>query len=184
MELAYLENISKEFNYYKSLGEKTLDQLSETEINFIPNPEGNSIATIVKHLSGNMLSRWTNLFHEDGEKSWRNRDQEFINKKTSKNAVLDDWNAGWDCFFHTFNQLSETDLHTTIYIRNQGYTVLEALNRQLAHYAYHVGQLVFIGKFIKNTDWKSLSIPKGKSTDFNALKFSNKKSKTHFTEDL
>ena len=92
--------------------------------------------------------------------------------------------AGWDCFFNTFNQLSETDLHTIIYIRNQGHTVLEALNRQLAHYAYHVGQLVFIGKFIKNTDWKSLSIPKGKSTDFNALKFSNKKSKTHFTEDL
>ncbi len=184
MELAYLENISKEFNYYKLLGEKTLDQLSEAEINWIPNDEGNSIATIVKHLSGNMLSRWTNLFHEDGEKSWRNRDHEFINEERPKNAVLSDWNTGWDCFFNTFNQLSESDLHTIIYIRNEGHTVLEALNRQLAHYAYHVGQLVFIGKLIKNTDWKSLSITKGKSTDFNALKFSNKKSKTHFTEDL
>ena len=179
-----LESLSKEFNYYKSLGEKTLDQLSEAEINWIPNQEGNSIATIVKHLSGNMVSRWTNPFNEDGEKSWRNRDHEFINEENPKNAVLNDWNTGWNCFFDTFSQLSETDLNTIIYIRNQGHTVLEALNRQLAHYAYHVGQLVFIGKLIKNTDWKSLSIPKGKSIDYNASKFSNKKSKTHFTEDL
>ncbi|MDC1259915.1 DUF1572 domain-containing protein, partial [Flavobacteriaceae bacterium] len=121
---------------------------------------------------------------EDGEKSWRNRDYEFINEENSKNAVLNDWNTGWNCFFDTFSQLSETDLNTIIYIRNQGHTVLEALNRQLAHYAYHVGQLVFIGKLIKNTDWKSLSIPKGKSIDYNTSKFSNKKSKTHFTEDL
>ena len=184
MKVYYLKNISKEFNYYKSLGEKTINQLSDNELNWIPNEASNSIATIVKHLSGNMLSRWTNPFNEDGEKSWRNRDYEFINEENSKNAVLNDWNTGWNCFFDTFSQLSETDLNTIIYIRNQGHTVLEALNRQLAHYAYHVGQLVFIGKLIKNTDWKSLSIPKGKSTDFNALKFSNKKSKTHFTEDL
>ncbi len=179
-----IESLSKEFNYYRSLGEKTLDQLSETELNWTPNEGSNSIATLVKHLSGNMLSRWTNIFNEDGEKSWRNRDREFINEANSKAAILKDWTTGWDCFFDSFNQLGQSDLETIIYIRNQGHTVLEALNRQLAHYAYHVGQLVFIGKLIKNTDWVSLSIPKGKSADYNASKFSNKKSKTHFTEDL
>lgn len=129
MKGASLESLSKEFNYYKSLGEKTLDQLYGTEINWIPNQEGNSIATIVKHLSGNMVSRWTNLFDEDGEKSWRKRDQEFINERIPKNAVLNDWNTGWDCFFETFNKLSNSDLNTIIYIRNQGHTVQEALNR-------------------------------------------------------
>ena len=183
-KISILENISKEFNYYKSLGEKTMDQLSDTELNWAPNEESNSIATIVKHLSGNMLSRWTNIFKEDGEKSWRKRDQEFIIDACDKKAIFEHWNKGWDCFFDTFHQLETKDLNRIIYIRNQGHTVQEALNRQLAHYAYHVGQLVFIGKLIKNTDWQSLSIPRGTSEDFNASKFSKEKSKTHFTEDL
>ena len=180
----YKESLSKEFNYYKSLGEKTLDQLSDAELNWTPNEASNSVATLVKHLSGNMRSRWTNIFKEDGEKPWRNRDKEFITDKWDKKNVLKQWNLGWDCFFDAFNQFDATDLDKIIYIRNQGHTVQEALNRQLAHYAYHVGQLVFIGKQIKNIDWKTLSIPKGKSADYNASKFSNKKSKTHFTEDL
>ena len=184
MKNASLNSLSKEFNYYKSLGEKTLNQLSDSELNWTPNEASNSMATIVKHLSGNMLSRWTNIFKEDGEKIWRNRDQEFIADEWDKEAVLKQWNSGWNCFFDTFNQLESTELKKIIYIRNQGHTVLEALNRQLAHYAYHIGQLVFIGKLVKNTDWKSLSIPKGKSTEYNTLKFLNKKSKTHFTEDL
>ncbi len=183
-EAPYLENVSKEFHYYKSLGEKTMDQLSDTELNWTVNEESNSIATIVNHLSGNMLSRWTNIFKEDGEKSWRNRDQEFINAAMDKDTVLNHWNKGWDCFFDTFHQLDATDLNRIIYIRNQGHSVQEALNRQLAHYAYHIGQLVFLGKLIKNTNWQSLSIPKGNSGDFNASKFSKEKSKTHFTEDL
>ena len=183
-EAPYLESISKEFKYYKSLGEKTMDQLSDAELNWTVNEESNSIATIVNHLSGNMLSRWTNIFKEDGEKSWRNRDQEFINAAWDKDTVLKHWNKGWDCFFDTFDQLDATDLNRIIYIRNQGQSVQEALNRQLAHYAYHIGQLVFLGKLIKNTNWQSLSIPKGNSGDFNASKFSKEKSKTHFTEDL
>ena len=169
-EAPYLENVSKEFHYYKSLGEKTMDQLSDTELNWTVNEESNSIATIVNHLSGNMLSRWTNIFKEDGEKSWRNRDQEFINAAMDKDTVLNHWNKGWDCFFDTFHQLDATDLNRIIYIRNQGHSVQEALNRQLAHYAYHIGQLVFLGKLIKNTNWQSLSIPKGNSGDFNASK--------------
>jgi len=184
METTCLESLSKEFNYYKSLGEKTIHQLSDAELNWTPNECSNSIATIVKHLSGNMLSRWTNIFKEDGEKSWRNRDQEFIDNVNPKDSILEHWNKGWDCFFNTFNQLVEKDLNTIIYIRNQGHTVQEALNRQLAHYAYHIGQLVFIGKIIKNEDWQSLSIPRRTSEDFNASKFSKEKSKTHFTEDL
>ena len=183
-KITILESVSKEFNYYKSLGEKTIGQLSDTELNWAPNEESNSVATIVKHLSGNMLSRWANIFKEDGEKSWRKRDQEFINNVWDKKTVLEHWYMGWDCFFETLNQLDKTDLNRIIYIRNQGHTVQEALNRQLAHYAYHVGQLVFLGKLIKNMDWQSLSIPRGTSEDFNASKFSKEKSKTHFTEDL
>ena len=184
MKAPYLESVSKEFYYYKSLGEKTMNQLSDTELNWAPNKGSNSIATIIKHLSGNMLSRWTNIFNEDGEKSWRKRDQEFMCDSWNKDTILKYWNKGWECFFNTFNQLESTDMNTNIYIRNQGHTVQEALNRQLAHYAYHIGQLVFIGKIIKNADWQSLSIPRGTSEDFNASKFSKEKSKTHFTEDL
>ena len=184
MKTSCMESLFKEFSYYKNLGEKTLQQLSDAELNWTPNECSNSIATIVKHLSGNMLSRWTNIFNEDGEKSWRNRDQEFLNDVIPKDSILEHWNKGWDCFFETFNQLKPTDLNHIIYIRNQGHTVQEALNRQLAHYAYHTGQLVFIGKQIKNVDWHSLSIPKGKSESYNDSKFSKKKCKTHFTEDL
>jgi len=179
----YLKSVSKEFNYYKSLGEKTMSQLSDAELNWTPNKESNSIATIVKHLSGNMLSRWTNIFNEDGEKPWRTRDQEFINAAWNKETLLKHWDKGWNCFFDTFNQLETKDLNRIIYIRNQGHTVQEALNRQLAHYSYHIGQLVFLGKLIKNTEWQSLSIPRGTSEDFNTSKFSKEKSKTHFTED-
>jgi len=184
MKNSYLESLSKELNYYKSLGEKTIEQLSDAEMNWHPNQESNSIATIVKHLSGNMLSRWTNIFNEDGEKSWRNRDQEFINADWDKKTLLSHWDKGWSCFFDSFNQLKSKDLNRIIYIRNQGHTVQEALNRQLAHYSYHIGQLVFLGKEIKNTDWQSLSIPRGNSEEYNTSKFSKDKSKTHFTEDL
>ena len=184
MKNSYLESLFKEFNYYKFLGENTFNQLSDSELQWAPNQDSNSIAIIVKHLSGNMLSRWTNVFLEDGEKSWRLRDQEFISETSNKETILGQWDTDWTCFFNTFNRLDFADLDKTIYIRNQGHTVMEALNRQLAHYAYHIGQMVFIGKHIKNTEWKSLSIPKEKSKDYNAIKFSKEKSKTHFTEDL
>jgi hypothetical protein len=147
------------------------------------NPDTNSIATIVKHLSGNMLSRWTDFLTTDGEKDWRNRDGEFENDLQSKEAVLVLWNKGWDCLFDAINSLKPEQLATIIYIRYEGHSVIEALNRQLAHYPYHVGQIIFYAKQIKNNDWESLSIPKNKSKSYNDNKFAQDKSIKNFTED-
>ncbi len=181
---SYLESIIKQFEYYKLLGDKTFAQLQDDEIHWQHNAESNSLAIIVKHMVGNMLSRWTNILTEDGEKTWRQRDQEFEDTYTSKNDMITDWNKGWQCLFEAIRPLNEDDLERIIYIRNQGHTVTEAINRQLSHYAYHVGQLVFVGKMIKSDQWQSLSIPKGKSIAYNEDKFSKEKSKRHFTDDL
>ncbi|MVM31272.1 DUF1572 domain-containing protein [Spirosoma sp. HMF4905] len=177
----YLDSVKKQFTYYKLLGEKTFAQLPDDKLFWQYNQESNSIATIVKHLCGNMLSRWTDFLATDGEKEWRNRDNEFENILTTKQEVLDEWNAGWNCLFDALNSLTQDDLQTEIYIRNQGHTVVEAINRQLAHYPYHIGQIVFIGKMICDDSWTSLSVPKGKSKELNAEKFSKPKHKEHFT---
>jgi len=184
MNSSYLSSIIKQFEYYKSLSEKTFDQLTDNDIHWQYNPESNSIAIITKHIVGNMLSRWTNFLNEDGEKTWRQRDQEFENTYTNKIEMLQAWEKGWHCLFNAIKPLKEAQLEQIIYIRNQGHTVKEAINRQLAHYSYHIGQLVFLGKMITNDNWKSLSIPKGKSKSYNQEKFSKKKGRRHFTEDL
>jgi hypothetical protein len=187
MPADFLRSANRQFLYYKTLGEKAIDQL-ETEQLFVSlNDDTNSIATIVKHLHGNMLSRWTDFLTTDGEKDTRNRDGEFdastaISKQT-KEQILSLWNEGWSCLFNTLNSLKPEDLSKIIYIRNEGHTVLEAINRQLAHYPYHVGQMVFYAKILKKSEWTSLSIPKNKSNDYNADKFSKEKSKKHFTDD-
>ncbi len=183
MQSNYLESAKKQFEYYKLLGDKTLALLPEETLFWQYNEESNSIATIVKHLHGNMLSRWTDFLTTDGEKEWRNREAEFENDFHSKEMVLRLWYQGWACFFKAFDSLEEQDLTKIIYIRNQGHTVLEALNRQLAHYPYHVGQIVFIGKMICNEKWVSLSIPKGNSMQYNAEKFAKPPHKEHFTDD-
>ena len=139
---------------------------------------------MVKHLVGNMLSRWTNFLTEDGEKEWRNRDDEFINNFNSKEEIIAAWESGWFCLFKAIKSLTPEGLERIIYIRNGGHTVTEAINRQLAHYAYHVGQIVFLGKLLKSDNWKSLSIPKGDSSKYNNDKFSKDKGCRHFTEDL
>lgn len=180
----YLESAKKQFEYYKLLGEKTFDQLSDDKLFWQYNPESNSIASIVKHLWGNMLSRWTDFLTSDGEKEWRNRDAEFEPDISSREALLEQWNAGWKCLFDALNGLTEADLHKEIYIRNMGHTVMEAINRQLAHYPYHVGQIVFIGKMASGDSWTSLSIPKGNSNAYNADKFSKPKRKEHFTNEF
>lgn len=131
-----------------------------------------------------MLSRWTNFLTQDGEKPWRQRDQEFIDTYKSKKELLENWQKGWKCLYDALTPLNETNLNHIIYIRNQGHTVTEAINRQMMHYAYHIGQMVFLGKLIQGNSWKSLSIPKGKSKDYNTVKFSKDKGKRHFTEDL
>lgn len=166
------------------LGEKTFDQLNAGDLFWKYNSESNSIATIVKHLSGNMLSRWTNFLTTDGEKKWRNREEEFENTINSKQDLLSIWGEGWNCLFETLKSLKEEDLKKEIFIRNQGHTVIEAINRQLAHYPYHVGQIVFIGKMLKEENWKSLSIPRGHSKKYNEEKFSNPKHKEHFTDEI
>lgn len=182
MKTNYLESVIKQFEYYKLLGEKTFAQIPDDRLFWQYNEDSNSIATIVKHLSGNMLSRWTDFLTTDGEKEWRNRDAEFENDISTKHEMLEKWNEGWNVFLNTLKSLKDEDLEKIVYIRNQGHTVLEAINRQLAHYPYHIGQIVFIGKMCADK-WDSLSIPKGNSKQFNADKFSQSKHKAHFTDE-
>ena len=179
----FLRSANRQFLYYKTLGEKAIDQLEPEQLFISLNEDTNSIATIVKHLHGNMLSRWTDFLTTDGEKEWRNRDGEFENDIKDKGELLKQWNQGWECLFNTLNSLKPEDLDKIIYIRNEGHTVLETINRQLAHYPYHVGQMVFYAKILKKSEWTSLSIPKNKSKDYNSDKFSKEKSKKHFTDD-
>ena len=179
----YLDSVRKQFAYYKMLGEKTFEQLPDDALFWQYNPESNSIAVIVKHLWGNMLSRWTDFMTEDGEKSWRDRDGEFESDITTKQELMEKWQAGWNCLFDALAPLSDADLDKIIYIRNQGHTVMEAINRQLAHYPYHIGQIVFIGKMAAGHHWQTLSIAKGKSGSYNAEKFAKPKEKSHFTDE-
>lgn len=183
MNNGFLDSTKKQFGYYKMLGEKTFEQISDEQINWQFNLESNSIAIIVKHLTGNMLSRWTNFLTTDGEKEWRNRESEFEGEIESKTQLLVIWNKGWNCLFDTLDSISDEDLDKIIYIRNQGHTVMEAINRQLAHYPYHVGQIVFIGKMLLDENWLTLSIARGKSSTYNAEKFSMEKQKGHFTDE-
>ncbi len=183
LEANYLESVIKQFEYYKLLAEKTFDQLPEEKLFFQFNDDSNSIATIVKHVAGNMISRWTDFLTTDGEKEWRNRESEFKNDIQDKAAMLQLWHQGWEVFLNTLKSLQPEDLEKTIYIRNQGHTVMEAINRQLAHYPYHIGQIVYVGKMLAGA-WKSLSIPRGGSQQFNAEKFSQPKHNAHFTDEF
>jgi hypothetical protein len=166
------------------LGERTFEQLTDEQLFWQYNSESNSVAMVVKHLYGNMLSRWTDFLNTDGEKEWRDRDAEFINEIQNRQELFSKWEAGWKCLLDAINLLTEDDLDKIIYIRNMGHTVTEAINRQLAHYPYHVGQIVFIGKMVCNSNWTSLSIPKGKSVDYNTEKFAKEKHKEHFTQEF
>lgn len=180
----YLESVKKQFAYYKLLGEQTFVQLPDDRLFWQYNPESNSIATIVKHLWGNILSRWTDFLTTDGEKEWRDREAEFENDITTRQELLTKWNEGWDCLFKALNDLNDDDLNKVVYIRNMGHTVTEAINRQLAHYPYHIGQIVFLGKMICDANWQSLSIPRGGSKAYNEATFSAPRSKKHFTDDF
>lgn len=179
----YLESVKKQFLYYKTLGEKAMEQLEPEQLFISVNEDTNSIAIIIKHLVGNMLSRWTNFLITDGEKEWRNRDAEFEEILTTKPELVAHWEKGWQCLFDALNSLQPQQLNEIIYIRNEGHTVIEAINRQLAHYPYHIGQIVFYAKMVKKTEWKSLSIPKNNSNNYNADKFSKEKSIKNFTDD-
>ena len=162
-----LSSVIKRFREYKALGDKTFAQLNEEQMQVQPNAPSNSIAIIVQHMHGNMLSRWTNFLTEDGEKSWRRREEEFEVQGLSKERLLALWEEGWKVLFDALESLTEDDLLKTITIRTQPLLVIDAINRQLAHYSYHVGQIVYVGRWIKDGEWQSLSIPKGGSKVYN-----------------
>lgn len=172
--ISFLQSAIKRVAYYKELGDKTFVQLSEADFHFTPNKENNSIAIIIQHMAGNMLSRWTNFLTSDGEKEWRNRDIEFEDQPLSHQQLIDYWEKGWSCFLNTLQQLTPNDLLKTIYIRQESLLVIDAINRQLAHYPYHVGQIVYIAKIIKDKNWQTLSIAKGNSKQYNQQLFGKK----------
>jgi hypothetical protein len=179
----YLDNIKKQFLYYKTLGEKAMDQIEAEQLFVRVTDDSNSIATIVKHIWGNMLSRWTDFLTTDGEKPARDRDAEFENDITTKDELLLRWHAAWSCLFNALDSIEPDQLSQIIYIRNEGHTVIEAINRQLAHYPYHIGQIIYAAKLLKKSNWESLSIPKNSSKQYNNEKFSKDKVIKNFTSD-
>lgn len=163
----YLQTAIRRLKHYKDLGDRTLAQLNEEEINYSPGPESNSIAVIVRHLSGNMLSRWTHFLTEDGEKSWRGRDAEFAPGRYSRDSILEAWDKGWACFLDSLSSLKASDLGKSVTIRQEPLSVIDAINRQLTHYPYHIGQMVYLGRMLKKENWINLSIAPGQSEAYN-----------------
>lgn len=164
LAIDYINTTRKIFQLYKEMGDAVLVRLSEDELHFVPDTTANSIAVLVKHMNGNMLSRFTDFLHSDGEKEWRDRDGEFEDTLQSKEEIQKAWKEGWDCLFNAIDQISEEQLAThMVTIREEPHSIIAALNRQLAHYANHVGQMVYIAKALKKEAWQSLSIPKGQS---------------------
>ena len=174
----FLQSIEYQLKYFKSMAEKAIDQIDDVQLHWRKDENSLSIATLVKHLPTNMLSRWTDFLTTDGEKEWRrkNREDEFIDTIADRKELLELWDKGWGCFIGTIQSLTSEDLVKIVYIRNEGYTAIEAINRGFAHAVYHVGQIVFIAKMLKSDEWQSLSIPKGESVVFNEKKFGQKKS--------
>jgi len=166
----FLSESIKSFHGLKSNAEKAIAQMSNQEMHYCPESESNSIVIIMKHLSGNMISRWTDFMTTDGEKPNRNRDAEFVDDFSSRERLMDLWNNGWSLLFSTLENIREEDLLKYVYIRKEEHTVIRAIQRQLSHYAYHCGQIVYLAKMIRNENWNTLSIPRGGSEDYlNAL---------------
>ena len=180
--ISYLDSAKKQFAMYKALGEKAMQQIDDDQLNWAANEDSNSVATIVKHMWGNMMSRWTDFLTTDGEKPWRLRDTEFETDRPDRITILKWWDEGWQCLFSALDSIADNDLDKIIYIRNEGHTILEAVNRQISHYSYHVGQIVYISKLRSSDGWTSLSIPRNQSVSYNAGKFSEEKSIRHFTD--
>ena len=164
----YLEDAFRSLRGHKRLADGAMAQLSDVQFFAVPDPESNSVALIVKHLAGNMRSRFTDFLTSDGEKPDRNRDQEFIDSGASRAELMQSWERNWQVVFDTIQSLSPDDLTRTVTIRGEPHSVLQAINRQVAHYAYHIGQIAFLAKHWKGADWKTLSIAKGQSEQVNA----------------
>ncbi len=167
MTEVYIQSVKRLFHYYKGLADKACEQIGDSAFHKQADEESNSIAIIMQHIAGNMLSRWTDFYTTDGEKEWRHRDSEFEDSKLSRTELLEFWEKGWACCFSIIDQLRVEDLDKTIYIRGEAHTVIDAVNRQLAHYPYHVGQIVYLCRMYRKDSWKSLSIPRNKSEEFN-----------------
>ncbi len=181
---SYISSVERQLLYYRKLAEETISQLTYSQICWRADEEANSIAIIMNHMAGNMRSRFLDFLCSDGEKSWRDRDAEFEPQDVPLSQLLDMWNDAWDCVISTLKKITISDLERIVYIRNEGHTVVEAVNRQVAHYAYHVGQIVFIGRMLKGLSWQCLSIPRGRSTDYNDDKFSRDNGIRHFTDNV
>jgi uncharacterized damage-inducible protein DinB len=164
---SYLEDSIALFRFYKKMAEGAMEQVTDEQLLATLDEEMNSIATMVKHMAGNMRSRWTDFLTSDGEKPGRDRDTEFVAPPAGREELLKRWNEGWDRVFHALTPLSDADLERKVTIRGESYSVMQAINRQIAHYAYHCGQIVFLAKHFKSSEWKSLSVPRNKSAEFN-----------------
>ncbi len=164
---SYLEDSLAVLRYYKKLAERAMDQAADEDLFAVLDPEANSIAIIVKHMTGNMRSRWTDFLTTDGEKPDRNRDSEFVDPPATRAALMAEWEAGWARMFETLESLSDDDLARTVTIRGEAHSVMQAINRQLAHYPHHVGQIVLLARHFAGERWQCLSVPRNKSAEFN-----------------
>jgi Protein of unknown function (DUF1572) len=164
---SYLEDARALFAYYKRLGERAMAQVSDDQLCSTLDDEANSIATIVKHMAGNMRSRWTDFLTTDGEKPDRHRDSEFEDPPATRSALLQTWESGWACLFSALEPLTDADLSRTVTIRGEAHSVMQAINRQLAHYPHHVGQIILLAKHCARDHWQSLSVPRRGSAEFN-----------------
>jgi len=164
---SYLEDSLEIFRYYKKLAERAMAQVSDEQLFTTLDAEANSIAIVVKHMAGNMRSRWTDFLTSDGEKPTRNRDSEFVDPAPTRAALLADWEDGWARVFSALEPLTDDDLDRTITIRGEAHSVMQAINRQVAHYSHHVGQIVLLAKHFACDRWQSLSVPRNQSADFN-----------------
>ncbi|HTU52164.1 MAG TPA: DUF1572 family protein [Acidobacteriaceae bacterium] len=165
---SYLEDSTHLFRHFKKLAERAIAQATDLQLYQLLDEDANSIAIVMQHMAGNMKSRWTNFLSEDGEKPWRNRDREFEQPPSTREALLQMWEEGWDCLFQALESLTDADLAHTVLIRGEAHSVMQAINRQIAHYSYHCGQIVLLAKHFQHAEWTSLTVAKGESEEFNA----------------
>ena len=164
---SYLTDSLALFRQYKKLAERAMKQVSDEQLQIVLDPEMNSIAQTVKHMTGNMRSRWTDFLNTDGEKPDRQRDSEFVDPPATRESILARWEEGWQTVFQALEPLTDADLSRTVFIRGEAHSVMQAINRQIAHYAYHCGQIVLLAKHFRSEEWQSLSVPRNKSGEFN-----------------
>ena len=176
-ESLYLKDVVDQFRKLKGLGDKALAQVRDEDLFVTLDPESNSLAILIQHMAGNLLSRWTDFLNSDGEKPSRDRDSEFVLVSKTREELLARWEEGWRCLFQAVAALSEEDLAMTVLIRAEPHSVIKAINRQLTHYGYHVGQIVFLAKHFASAHWQTLSVPRGGSAAFNATKLGRPPSK-------